>query len=344
MRNIKNGLFLFPYRGTIGAASTESLLKEMVESQSQINRFQIRGMVVSLHNCGQFAEEDDIKTLLIQLNKLQGSMKIEVALIDYSDALFHCIKPLAKPFKIKLFKNITAATLFMNPAVIKKNLRVLVYESDQQTGKMVTEALGRLGYTIIEAKTAQEYKRILRTDKIDITVTQTVLNEAVPKSAKKLSLSRELITNLPIIIDTAVETLVTLTELEAKKSDHSIRNARTDISETAMSAIMTFEGEINGDFLLVFPKPIALKAMTALLGDDVDEEDTEGIKDAIGEFCNIITGNTKTKLQDEGVFVLFELPRTYDTLKEAVEAIGPKEGIWINMLLDKEPFYIFITQ
>jgi CheY-specific phosphatase CheX len=84
--------------------------------------------------------------------------------------------------------------------------------------------------------------------------------------------------------------------------------------------------------------------MESLLGEVVDENDDESLRDGIAELCNIITGSVKTVFSNKNIKVTFELPKTYLSLELASNDIGTNIGVWIDMELEKKPFYMFITK
>jgi len=107
---------------------------------------------------------------------------------------------------------------------------------------------------------------------------------------------------------------------------------------------MRFSGDLKGSFVLVFPKGIAITAIESILGETVEGDDMETIMDGVSEFCNIITGNIKTVLSDKDIKVVFNLPKTFTSLQSTLENIGEESGIWIDMQLNGNPFYMFITK
>lgn len=159
---------------------------------------------------------------------------------------------------------------------------------------------------------------------------------------KKLHLSKKLIMNLPIFMDIAVDTLASFTSLSAKKISHEIKPFDIKLDGEQIIAMMQFKGDIDGSFVLVFPKDIAILTMESLLGEKVDVNDFDTLKDGVGEFCNIIMGSIKTAFSKEHTKITFALPKTYISLKSVQGAIGEENGVWVNMLLSKMPFYMFI--
>lgn len=159
-----------------------------------------------------------------------------------------------------------------------------------------------------------------------------------------MSLSKQLIVNLPVFIDTAVNTLVTITGLEAQKIKHEIRPFNEKIPAQVIIAAMKFKGDVSGTFFLVFPRELAVAALEAMLGEHVNSDDTAAITDGVAEFCNIITGSAKTIFSTKQIKVLFELPKTYLSPNVALNASTGANGVWIDMQLSNKPFYMFITK
>ena len=59
---------------------------------------------------------------------------------------------------------------------------------------------------------------------------------------------------------------------------------------------------------------------------------------------NMTTGSAKTKLSIKSIRVIFDLPKTFTTLVPLIATISEENGIWIDMQLDDNPFYMFITK
>lgn len=343
MEYMNNDLPVFTYPGRIELKNTINMIKNILDVLEKDSK----GVLISLQKCGSYAKEEDINAFGKSMNELQGSIKIDVALIDYSPALFERIKHIANKNAIKLLNSIDAAVLFLNPKSLNEELKILLYEPDKVACNTIKQALNGSKYKLYIAHDNQSYKNIIQLEKIDITISQTMLTSkeiSKNKTTNGLKLSKELVSNLPLFIDTAVETLMTLTALDAEKSKHGIGHFKNNFDDTPLAALMKFSGPFQGTFFLIFPKSIACKTLTAMMGEDVDPEDTEALKDGVGEFCNIITGSIKNKLQGKEFFMTFELPQTYGNIQEISKMVEKEEGIWIDMLLEKDPFYIFISQ
>jgi len=159
---------------------------------------------------------------------------------------------------------------------------------------------------------------------------------------KTLHLSKKLIINLPIFMESAVKTLASFTNLETKKLSHEIKKFDANLDGKHIIAIMQFSGDFDGSFILIFSNDIAILTLESLLGEKINPNDFNVLKDGVGEFCNIIMGSIKTALSKEDINIIFELPKTYISLRTVQDVILEENGVWVNMLLSKMPFYMFI--
>ncbi len=64
-----------------------------------------------------------------------------------------------------------------------------------------------------------------------------------------------------------------------------------------VSGIIGLSGEAQGSIAISFPKVIALKVVSAMLGTPIKTVDAD-VTDAIGEMANIIAGNAKKELSE----------------------------------------------
>ena len=335
-----NGVFQ-DHRNTLFANSIVSLRSDIEEKKA-------KALLVSLQHAMTSGHTKELKQFVALLQKLEQKIPIIFGLMDYDASLYQLLRDMTKETRLKLFKNFSAAKLFLDPKAYKEGMEVLVFDDDADNTKKLASELSKFGYSVVIAKSAEEFHNLVGEHRYNIYVTQSSLNhqsgtkKAVSQGALKLS--KKLIGNLPIFMDTAVETLVSFTGLEAQKSSHSIKRFETKINSEILCAVMRFKGDIEGIFVLIFPMKLARIAIEAILGEEVGEKDYETLKDGVGEFCNIITGGSKALLSQKDIKVTFELPRTYTSLKSTFNDIGNNNGIWIDMQLASKPFYMFITR
>ncbi|MGB3751343.1 MAG: chemotaxis protein CheX [Arcobacteraceae bacterium] len=285
-----------------------------------------------------------IKLLIREIEKVSIKLAVRIYFLEYSEELFTILKKATLNTGISLYKNKDVAALFLIARAFQEDIKVLVYDEDEYSSKKLYFNLCAYGYAIERAPDMETFLAAINDESFDIIVSRTQVNKRVVKEQKTLSLSKNLIVNLPIFMNKAAETLMTFTGLEAHKITHKIQEFDTTIEDDGICAIMTFSGDIEGFFTLVFPRDIASIALETLLGEKISTDDTDTLTDGVGEFCNIITGTVKTELDSKNIKVLFELPKTYTSLLSIQEHIGFNNGVWMDMELSNKPFYMFITK
>lgn len=345
----QHSILIFSYNEAILENRNTVLYNTLVGQQASLKEKGIKGIFVSLKNAPYsplVKEDPHLENLVKQLAKLSQVLNLPVALGDYKKDTFAYLKKLSANTSVKLFQNINTAILFFNPTALKKELAVLIYDEDKENADKISTELAKLGYSIVHAQDAEDFKIKASAKKYDMTITHTAINQTANSqtATKSLGLSKQLIINLPTFIDTAVNSLVTITGLEAQKIKHEIRPFNEKIPPQVIIAAMKFKGDISGSFFLIFPRELALISLEAMLGESLETDDTAAIVDGVAELCNIITGASKAIFSNKQMKVLFELPKTYLSLQIALSDTLGSNGVWIDMQLDEKPFYMFITK
>jgi chemotaxis protein CheX len=80
-----------------------------------------------------------------------------------------------------------------------------------------------------------------------------------------------------------------------------IENVPIETDGAGTSTIISFMGEISGAFVLRCAKPVAAAIAGEMLGMEVDE-DSEEMKDSIGELLNMIAGSAKSHYASNNAF------------------------------------------
>lgn len=334
------------FTGEIDNNNIKALESAILSKKEDIKIQEKKMILVSLKDLAYKNNLNNLKLMINKIDQFTKSMDVLLGFIDYSTELYSVLKEMSKNTKVKLFKTEEIARIFLEPKSFKKDTSVLVFDEDEKNSKQLYFVLSKNGYNLVRAKTMEEFLEAIKNENYDVIVTKTLLNEISEEQATKtkLSLSKNVIMNLPIFMNKAAETLCSFTGLEAKKVSHSIKNFDITLKKNTISAVMPFKGDLEGYFTLVFPSDIAITALEALLGETVKEEDTETLRDGVGEFCNIITGSAKTEFDTKGIKVLFDLPKTYTSLVDTQNHIGKNNGVWMDMELSGKPFYMFITK
>jgi len=348
MKVIKDKIVVFTHDGKINDRSNTLLFQEIISMKGVAVERKLCGFFISLQRSS--CDIKFLKILVAQLNKIALSVDVPMSIGDFTTHQYDFLKKETKDTFIKIFKTFGLAQLFLNTKNFKKQLKVLIFDDNEDEKELDTQAsmLTKYEHNILYTKDMQEFKEKISDPNVDFAVSQTKINKtkevSTQPAAHKFKLSKKLVTNLPIFVDTAVDHLETMTSMKAQKTSHTVSLFHQDIEQDSISAIMQFKGDIEGEFVLIFPKEIALIAIEAMLGEKLNENDINALLDGIAEFCNIITGGAKTKLSQQNIKVIFELPRTYDSLTATNNAIEQNNGIWINMQLEEKPFYMYIVR
>lgn len=342
------GLFIVEHNGLFQESRTHLFINSLAALQENLKEQKAKGLLISMPQVKTKPGSKEFAHFIALLEKLDRKIPVVFGFIDYDTQTYRQLRQLTAETSIKLFKNLHAARLFLDPKAYKSGMEVLLFDEDEANARKLAAELGRFGYSVIMAKSAEHFHDLIDQHKYNMFVTQSSLNRQNgannSTTSKPLQLSKQLIMNLPVFVDTAVETLVSFTGLEAQKSSHSIKHFELKSEQEMLYALMRFKGDIEGVFVLIFPLELAHIAIKAMLGEEVGEKDYDMLKDGVGELCNIITGGSKTILSNQSIKVTFELPRTYTSLKSALGDIGENSGVWIDMQLASKPFYMFITR
>jgi CheY-specific phosphatase CheX len=346
MKSIKNNIIIFPYLDSYTAKTNALLFQEILDQKSILQEREIIGIFIKMKNITIPLSE--AKIFIQKLTEISLKLGIPCALGEYRSNMFPTWQKATRESSIKLFKTEQIAQLFFHPKSLKKKFKVLLFDDgDEEEVEKQASLLTRFEHNIVYTHDKQDFQKKLENNMVDFAIDQTKLNQdfnnvAKEKSSHSLNLSKNLIANLPLFIDTAVDTLMTITGLDAQKNTHSITTFKSSLSGSFICSLMKFSGDVKGNFVLIFPKDLAKNAIEAMIGESV-EADEDTLKDGIGEFSNIITGSSKTKLQAKKINILFELPQTFTTLIQAQKKISDANGIWIEMQLEKRIFYMFIN-
>jgi len=343
--NIGSSIVQLSYNGVVESRRTVLLINS-ITSQIGIPESEIKGILISLKNATYALDYKNITIMLKQINEVSQKNSIPIGFIDYNISLYQVLKALTKNMKVKLFKNSSSASLFLDPKAFKRDIQILVFDEEEDNSEQLSKELIHYGYTVVVANNVSDYNELIHNNHYDVVVTQSRLNMNLDETSlsTKLNLSKKLIANLPVFMDTAVETLISYTGMEAQKSSHAVKRFDIDTTTSIICAVMRFKGDLEGSFVLIFPKDTAIIAMESILGEKVNENDLETIMDGVGELCNTITGSTKTILLDKHIKILFDLPKKYTSMRTTLHDIGNNNGIWIDMQLSGKPFYMFLTK
>ncbi|MCH5323330.1 MAG: chemotaxis protein CheX [Helicobacter sp.] len=161
------------------------------------------------------------------------------------------------------------------------------------------------------------------------------------KEKTRQGLTKQLVSQLPVFINAAIETLSSLTGGEAKKTDYKVTPYKQTGHTDIMGAMITFEGDISGVVALSFSKEIVKGASMMLLGEESQSD--EELLDVISEFTNIIAGRSKAILSENNVTIGISLPKVCKNEEEIIKQLENKQGVQVNLLLNEKPLILFLA-
>jgi chemotaxis protein CheX len=107
-------------------------------------------------------------------------------------------------------------------------------------------------------------------------------------------------------------------ELESVQAD-----ASTAISGSRIVGSVSFAGDVMGSVHIHVSQHFARLITAAMLGMAMDEvEDDEEVEDVIGELSNMISGDLKSRLCDEGFPCQLSIPSTTSGSDFRIESMG----------------------
>lgn len=345
MPNLIDEFILMPYYGEFDEHSNR-LLEVNIVSKLEEHK-DVIAVLISLKDLIWNDEKTELMMLVKELVALNSKLGVDICFIDYNKKLYKILKSVTKNTPIKLFRNLNTAALFLDQYSLKDGSRILVYDEDRENCEHLLSKLKNHEHTADIVSDPSEFKEMANKNAYDIIVTQSSYNrDSAQKSegVHKLNLSKELIKNLPVFMDTTVETLSSFVDLKAEKVSHEVDTFNKNLDTDIISAVMEFRGDLEGSFILIFPRELAVTTVESLVGEKVNQKDIETLKDAVAEFCNIVTGSIKTELSKKNIMVNFALPKAYQSMNMTSSQVGAGNGVWVDMKLDEQPFYMFISK
>ena len=346
IHSFHHSLLVFEYDEVIEEHRNSIVYNTLLSLRSTLKEKEVKGIFISFHHSPHIKKNPCLSHLVQLMDKLSQQLTLPIAFGNYSKETFLELKSMSAQTQVKLLQTLQTALLFLDPSFNKKPLNVLLFDEDKANADKLCAALVKQSHSVTHAQSMEELKTKAAAKAYDVTIAQNCLNleKSMTLVQPTLNLSKELIVNLSTFMDTATQVLMMTTGLDAKKIKHSVRSIDYPFDTSVIMASMKFKGAMVGNFFLIFPRYVAQSALEAMLGEKVDAADTTAIVDGVAELCNIITGSTKSHLASKNMKILFELPKTYLSLQLAQSDIGYENGIWIEMLLNSKPFYMFITK
>jgi len=106
-------------------------------------------------------------------------------------------------------------------------------------------------------------------------------------------------------IESVLNNLEQMAALKAEKQQLTVSKEAKTCSE--ISGVIGLSGAAKGSAVISFSRPVALAVASAMFMEELTEINDD-VKDAIGEFANIVVGNARNKLVDDGLDITISTP------------------------------------
>jgi|GEM_PF-3000027 len=322
---------------------------------TNVKNLKIHSILFSLSGVKNY-QSDAFEILIDKLLRLKDNLKVSVGITNYSEEMFKKLFPLVKEREVGLYDNRNTFLFFMNKLPLKKGDKILIYEEDKVEKEALLGEIISKGYLAIAAPTLATFNQKLKQKGSYSVAFKNVhhpegdgdkesLGTEKIKEARldgKKRINKELVRELPIFIDSTIDTFESMIGLKTEKKESRITTFDlTD--ETLLASYINFEGRLDGIILIVFPLSFAKRAYEALFFEDTEDE--EELKDALKEFANIIAGRAKALLEEKSIHVNISLPQSYMSIKEVLPNIKGKYGAQVKFETDDgDNLYVFLTR
>ncbi|MEN6439594.1 MAG: chemotaxis protein CheX [Syntrophobacter sp.] len=124
----------------------------------------------------------------------------------------------------------------------------------------------------------------------------------------------------------AMHVLKTMAGLDAKPGKPFLK--KDDIAMGDVSAIISITGEAQGSMALVFTESCITGVASQLLGETFSQLNDE-VKDAVGELTNMICGDARRRLAEDGINLQAGIPKILSGKSHPIThlAKGPRLAI-----------------
>lgn len=107
----------------------------------------------------------------------------------------------------------------------------------------------------------------------------------------------------------------------------------------SQTAIVGMAGALCGMTTIRCSTAVATKLASLMLGQDAASNPST-IHDALGELCNMVAGNFKSKISNLADHCMLSVPTVITGEDYSVDTVEPNEGITVPLLFNAEPIWV----
>lgn len=139
------------------------------------------------------------------------------------------------------------------------------------------------------------------------------------------------------IIDSTQEIFSTMVMMEISVGDEQVESRR--ILSDSISGIIGLAGTHKGVLAIHLPKIVAMAITSSFLGMEVEEIGPD-VEDAVGELANMLGGNIKTILSQNGRDIELSMPTTISGKEYDFQPTKDAEQVVIPFLTEAGRFIV----
>ena len=165
-------------------------------------------------------------------------------------------------------------------------------------------------------------------------------NIEAQKMAKKTKINKKIISILPDVIESTVQTIEVLSNKNISKKSVKIQSLESDMKEGVVISTVGFYGDVDAISFLVMDKDDAQDVCRILLPEEFSLEE---LFDAFSELANVISGKILQKFKSKNINTEVTMPRIFDKISEVKKLESTKHGVQINFKIGKKDMVLFLT-
>jgi len=138
----------------------------------------------------------------------------------------------------------------------------------------------------------------------------------------------------------AMHVLKTMAGVDAKPGKPFLK--KDDIAMGDVSAIISITGQAQGSMALVFTEACITGVASHLLGENFSQLNDE-VKDAVGELTNMICGDARRRLSEDGITLQAGIPKILSGKNHSIVHLAKGPRLAIPFETDQGAFIIEVA-
>lgn len=169
-------------------------------------------------------------------------------------------------------------------------------------------------------------------------------HKGLSSRGKDFKPTKETASKHPVFTSILMDTIKTYGKWELEKVNPSVQPLEKLLAkDVVVENFISFDGDIDGSLIFLFPRETAKVLSTAMTGVDSKDLLDDDLLDVMSEFVNSVTGKIKTSIVKKHVYISFSLPNSHLSSEGYLNKYKSLHGIVLEISLDGLPLYMIIT-